>query len=266
MARFEKYTTHGASAMLYHNSREFSESFTPQNIDIDKTRTPLNYSLCENASTLKESKQYFKQRLSEIYCYKNSELKTLGQWVVTAPTDLAPEQEKDFFQAAHDYMNTLYGTKNCIQSIVHRDEGVKDDRGEIIAGKCHLHYSFIPAVKNKKYMRVDKRGCISKQNHYKEKCCIHDIITPTHLKQFNAGLQKLCDERGIKCTIANGATSGGNRTVAELKDKTRVKILTKENEKLRQELKNHEHTNSPWSNSRSGWSEKGGVKTWSHEY
>lgn len=153
--------------MLFHNSREFSESFTPTNIDIDRTRTSLNYSLCENASTLKESKQYFKTRLSEIFCYNNKELKTLGQWVVTAPSDLVPEQEKDFFRTAHDYMNSLYGVKNCIQSVVHRDEGVKNDNGEIIAGKSHLHYSFIPAVRNKKFMRVDKRGCISKQNHYR---------------------------------------------------------------------------------------------------
>ena len=265
MARFEKYTTHGASAMLFHNSREFPSGFAPKNIDIDEARTSQNYSLCENATTLKESRDYYKQRLNEIYCYKNVELKTLGMWVVTAPADLAPEQEKDFFQAAHDYMDFLYGKENCVQSIVHKDEGIKNADGEIVEGKAHLHYSFVPAVENKKYLQVDKRGCISKQNHYQEKCCIHDIVTPTHLKNFNSGLQQLCDERGIKCTIANGATSGGNRTVAELKDKTRVEILTKENEHLREQVKSKEHTTSPWSDSsRSGWS-KGANKEWQNE-
>ena len=77
MARFEKYTTHAAAAMLYHNSREVPEGFSPANIDIDKSRTVLNYSLNKNANTLKECKAYFRQRLSEIYCYKNVELKTL---------------------------------------------------------------------------------------------------------------------------------------------------------------------------------------------
>ena len=251
--------------MLYHNSREFPEGFSPANIDIDKSRTVLNYSLNKNATTLKECKAYFKNRLSEIYCYKNAELKTLGQWVVTAPADLTTEQTRAFFQAAHDYMNSMYGEQNCVQSIVHMDEGVKNDKGEIIAGRPHLHYSFIPATENKKYLHKDGRGCISKQNHYKEKCCVHDIINKQHLREYNSGLQKLCNERGIKCTIANNATAGGNRSVATLKDKTRIELLEKERIQLKDQLKEYEHKKSPWSDSSSGWSKSKGDKKWTFE-
>lgn len=267
MARFEKYTTHGASAMLFHNSREFPEGFTPKNIDIDKSRSNQNYNLCKNATTLKESKGYFKSRLGEIYCYKNAELKTLGQWVITAPADLAPAQEREFFEAARDYCDTLYSQKNCVQCIVHKDEGIKNASGVIVEGKAHMHYSFVPAVPNKKYMQPDGRGCISQQNHFREKCCVHDIITPSHLKGFNTGLQKLCDERGIKCTIGNGATSAGNRTVSELKEKTRVSILTKENEKLKDQIETLQHnkTSLSWVNSQASW-KKGEDKKWSQEY
>ena len=265
MARFEKYTTHAAAAMLFHNSREFPEGFSPANIDIDSSRSALNYSLNKNATTLKECKIYFKKRLSEIYCYKNAELKTLGQWVITAPADLPTELERAFFQSAHDYMNSLYGEKNCIQSIVHMDEGVKNDKGEIVAGRPHLHYSFIPATENKKYLQKDGRGCISKQNHYKEKCCVHDIINKQHLREFNSGLQKMCNERGIKCTIANNATAGGNRSVAQLKDKTRIELLEKERNQLKEQLKELEYNkqNNPWSKGSSGWSK--GEKTWNYE-
>ena len=77
----------------------------------------------------------------------------------------------------------------------------------------------------------------------------------------------MCDERGIKCTIGNGATSAGNRTVSELKEKTRVSILTKENEKLKDQIETLQYnkTSLSWGNSQASW-KKGEDKKWSQEY
>ena len=47
--------------------------------------------------------------------------------------------------------------KNCIQCVVHVDEGVKDHSGNHIAGAHHMHYTFIPAVQNKSYMKPNKK-------------------------------------------------------------------------------------------------------------
>ena len=59
--------------------------------------------------------------------------------------------------------------KNCIQCVVHVDEGVKDHSGNHIAGAHHMHYTFIPAVQNKSYMKPNKKGNITKQNTFEEK-------------------------------------------------------------------------------------------------
>ena len=75
----------------------------------------------------------------------------------------------------------------------------------------------------------------------------------------------MCNERGIKCTIANNATAGGNRSVAQLKDKTRIELLEKERNQLKEQLKELEYNkqNNPWSKGSSGWSK--GEKTWNYE-
>lgn len=270
MARVEKYKSRSVIFILKHNSRECPRS--PSNAEIDSSRSHLNYSLCENGSTASECQKYYRKRLSELYVYgkgNRQDVNTLCQWVITAPKDLAEDQERAFFQAANDFCSGLYGAENSIQCIVHYDEGIKNSEGKLIEGRPHLHYCFIPAVQNCKYLKPNLYGNISGSAIYKEKCCANDVLTRSHLRGWHNDFQKFLDSRGIKCTVLNGSTIGKGKTVEQLKLATKdeiIKELQVENTSLKSKI--HDIQNSEerkgWSHNQTGWSK--GIKTWQKEF
>lgn len=248
MAAMEKYTDSMVLYKLRHVTRE-SGKF-PSNIDIDHNLSGKNYSLAppDRGTTARENKRYYNKRMKEIYKYGRSDVNTAVQWVITAPKDLPAEQEKAFFTESYRYLNSLYGEKNCIQCVVHVDEGVRDRSGNHIAGSHHMHYTFIPAVQNKSYMTPNKKGNITKQNTFKEKISSDALLTRKHLQQFHPNYQRWLDSHGIDATVYSGVTGGKNRTVAELKTETRellkakeqIQSLKQENEKLKETIKSLE--------------------------
>ena len=244
MAAFEKYTDNAVIYKLRHNTRENPNP--PKNIDIDSKRTQYNYSLhpSECGSTARANKSYYNQRLKEVYHYNRADVKTACQWVITAPKDLSSEHEKVFFEETYNYLNSLYGKQNCIQAIVHYDEGVKNKNGEIIAGQPHLHYIFIPIIKNKGYMHPNKNGNITTSAQYEEKVCADQLINKRHLQNFHFNYQKWLNDRGIRCTVHSGITGGKNKSVEALKYETReiekakahIYELEKENAALKEKV------------------------------
>ena len=266
MGSFEKYMDNAVIYELKHNTREHARP--PKNIDIDPERTKDNYALhlAERGSSARQNKDYYNRRIQEVYRFNRADVKTACQWIVTAPKDLPLEQEKDFFRETYNYLNSLYGEQNCIQAIVHYDEGVKNEEGEIIAGRSHLHYMFIPVVENKKYLKPNKKGNITTAAKYREKVCADQLINKKHLEKFHPDYQKWLNDHGIRCTVHSGITGGKNRTVEELKYETReieksrarIRELEKENAELKEKVisleqqlsKQREH--SGWS-SAPGW-------------
>lgn len=248
MAAMEKYTDSMVLYKLRHVTRESGK--LPSNIDIDHNLSEKNYSLTppDRGTTARENKRYYNKRMKEVYKYGRSDVNTAVQWVITAPKDLPAEQEKAFFTETYRYLNSLYGEKNCIQCVVHVDEGVRDHSGNHIAGAHHMHYTFIPAVQNKSYMKPNKKGNITKQNTFEEKISSDALLTKKHLQQFHPNYQRWLDSHGIDATVYSGVTGGKNRTVAELKTETRellkakeqIQSLKQENEKLKETIKSLE--------------------------
>lgn len=243
MASIEKYTTGQVSYMLRHNSRENPRP--PSNIDIDPTRSALNYTLTpERGVTARECKNYYNERLSEVYHMNRADIITAAQWVITAPMDLPIDQEERFFQETYNYLNHLYGAENCIQCVVHYDEGVKGSDGQIIEGRPHLHYVFLPVVANKKYMKPNKKGNITKKNTFREKMCADELINKKHLKEFHPAYQNWLEQAGITATVHSGITGGKSRTVEQLKHETReierqkeiIASLEAENKQLKERV------------------------------
>lgn len=190
MASVEKFTAHAVVNQLRHNERMIEN---PSNPDIDLERSNENYSLAPDRGM--SSYDYFKERKSELYCYGRDDVKVMAGWVVTAPKDLPASQHEEFFKSCHKFLSDRYGEKNCIQSVIHKDE----------SGQPHLHYSFIPAVKDIK--------------HGGEKICANDVINPKELRNFHPDLQKHLRSDGIDANIMSGITKaqGGNKSVTELK-------------------------------------------------
>ena len=190
MASIEKYTKKAILYELRHNTRETVSP--PANVDIDSERTCLNESLApedrggaqpHDGKAARAARQYLKQRLSETYCYGRDDLVVAASWVITMPKDLPEEEREAFWRETYNFLNSLYDERNVIQAIIHRDEGLKID-GHVVAGEAHMHYMFVPVVKNEKFGKTNRYGNISGSALYEEKVCANELITKKHLEKF----------------------------------------------------------------------------------
>ncbi|MBS5327169.1 MAG: plasmid recombination protein [Lachnospiraceae bacterium] len=190
MASVKKFSNQAVVNQLRHIERTIA---SPKNTDIIPDREYLNYSLIPSRGI--SSYEYFKQRKAELYCYNRKDVKVLAGWIVTAPKTLFPHQQEHFFKIVHNFLCERYGTKNCIQSIVHADE----------SGQPHLHFCFIPVAPDLK--------------HGGEKICASEVLTQSELRNFHPALEKYLNENGLNIKILTGTTKaqGGNRTVSEMK-------------------------------------------------
>ena len=195
MASVAKFNMGAVCNQLRHNERLIAHSSNP---DIDPSRSDQNYSLLEPREI--SSYDYFLQRKEELYCYNRADVKVLASWVVTAPADLAQEQEDLFFEKTNEFLQERYGVENTIQSIVHYDEG----------GRPHLHYTFIPVTEDLR--------------HGGEKICANEVLPPQELRCFHPALQKYLDEAGVDCHVMTGITQeiGGSVSVDDLKKAERL--------------------------------------------
>lgn len=191
MASVQKFTEKAVLNQLRHNARMI---WNPANPDIDHQKSECNYSLAPDRGI--SAYDYFKQRKSELYCYRREDVKVMAGWVVTAPKGLPPDRQEDFFRAVYQFLSERYGKENCIQAIVHKDE----------SGQPHLHYCFIPVSPDKK--------------HGGEKVCANEVLNRQELRNFHPQLQKYLNEQGIPVKIMTGITAkqGGNRSVKEMKE------------------------------------------------
>ena len=190
MASVKKITESAVVNQLRHIERTIAH---PENMDIEKDRTVQNYSLLPQREI--SSYEYYRPRKSELYCYNRADVKVMAGWIVTAPKDLPMSEMEKFFNVTYEFLSERYGEKNCVQAVVHNDEG----------GQPHIHFLFIPAAADKK--------------HGGEKICANDVLNKAELRNFHSALQKYLLDHGVQANILTGITKtqGGNRTVRELK-------------------------------------------------
>lgn len=204
MACVTKFDQSAVSNFLRHLNRTIAN---PSNTDIDPSQSIYNYSLLP----FREISDYdfFLQRKSEVYCYGRKDVKVLASWVISAPADLAPEQERFFFKTVSDFLLDRYGENNAVSSIVHVDE----------LGKHHLHFAFLPITEDFR--------------HGGEKICANEVLTPTELRSFHPSLQKCLNEAGIPCHVTSGITQeiGGSVSVEDLKKAEKLIEIKRERER-----------------------------------
>ena len=224
MAHVEKFKESAVVNQIRHCKRNIKNN---RNKDIDPSRTHLNYSLTPDRGMGEYS--YYKKRKSELYCYGRKDLNTMAGWIVTAPKELKDrDKEYAFFHEVYKFLEERYGQENVICAEVHYDEGkmkeVKDRWGskagekegtvrkELVLGRPHLHFIFIPVVPDKNAKHI-ARG-------YTEKICCNDVLNRTELRRFHSDLEKHLKENGISVKIQTGITKahGRNYTVEELKE------------------------------------------------
>ena len=211
MANYAKYTRGAMGHMLkhYERAKDGNGNYLKfGNQDIDTKKTKQNYNLAPEHNQL----DFIHQRLSEVYCMNRKDVNIMCSWVVTAPEDLNPEQEKQFFQETYSFLEKKYGRENVVSSYVHKDEKTP-----------HMHFCFMPVVTDL------KRG---------QKISAFECVKRKDLEQFHEELQCCLKVKGISCSIINEATKEGNKSIKELKQRTALQTLQKVRRATKEEQAN----------------------------
>ncbi len=214
MAHVEKYTREQMGHICNHDSRKKDDGVQRSNENIDSSRTDLNYNLAERLQPL-SAVEFIQKRVSEVYCLNRKNVNVLCSWVVTLPKDFEGD-EKNFFQAAFDFLADRYGRENVVSAYVHRDEE-----------RDHMHFKFVPVKEITDEKEKKKKGCY--------KVCAKEILTRKELDVFHAELQKYLEEKlKCECHVLNGATANGNKMVMELKRQTLENKIVRLEEKAKE--------------------------------
>lgn len=211
MANYAKYTKGAMGHMLkhYERAKDGEGNYLKfGNQDIDTRKTWQNYNLAPSHNQL----DFIHERLSEVYCMNRKDVNVMCSWVVTAPEDLKPEQEKKFFQETYSFLEEKYGRENVVSSYVHKDEKTP-----------HMHFCFMPVVAD------PKRG---------QKVSAYECVKKKDLEQFHEELQHHLEKKGISCSIINEATKEGNKAIKELKQGTARQTLQKVRRATKEEQTN----------------------------
>jgi hypothetical protein len=208
MANVQKFTKATTGHLCAHYERAKGDDgeyirFGNQNINVSKT--PLNYNLAPDHDGGQVG--FIRQRTSEVKCLRRDDVNVMCSWVITKPKDYQGD-ESAFFRACYAFLSERYGEKNVISAFVHMDEVTP-----------HMHFAFVPVV-------VGKDG--------KEKVSAKVLLTKVELQRFHPELQRAL-ERALsqKVPVLNGATAGGNRTVAEMKAEEKKNDINAEASSMR---------------------------------
>jgi hypothetical protein len=191
MANVEKFTRAAIGHMCAHFQRAKGKDgeyirFGNQNIDTEKSQNNYNLAPEHEGGQV----DFIRQRTSEVKCLNRADVNVMCSWVVTLPKEFEPE--KEFFEATYQFLSDRYGKENVVSAYVHMDEK-----------QPHIHFSFVPIV-------LDKNE--------KEKVSAKEVLTKAELQRFHPELQAFLERvLNKEVPVLNGATAGGNRTVAELK-------------------------------------------------
>jgi len=212
MAHLAKYGRNSIARLSRHFERAKDVSGTYvkfNNININLSLTPLNYNLAPDRSDGQVA--FINRRLSEVRCLARSDVNIMCSWVITVPKDLVgTDYEKRFFQETYGFLEEKYGKENVISAYVHKDETTP-----------HIHFTFIPVVKDK------KRGDF--------KVSAKECITQNDLKTFHNKLDEHLKKNILGYTgniITGELKTRENKTITQLKESTQQINLIKKLDKL----------------------------------
>lgn len=172
--------------------------------NVDKDLTKNNYNLCERDI---KAIEYWEKRFNESKHSNQKKTAVMSDLVLTEPKGLTEEQSKQFFKESYSFLSERYGKENIISAWVHCDEP---------DAQRHMHLCLLPI--NKETNRCSARGVFSKEE----------------LQSVHTELQEHLDiSLDFSAKILNGATSGGNKSIEQLK----AEKLQKENQELNDRLR-----------------------------
>lgn len=166
MAHIEKYQASALGNMLGHYERraELENGYERENID--PSRTPENYNLCERDSPL----GFVDERIGELDLKRapRKDAVRMVDTVVTLPASYTGDV-REFMEATKETLDGIFGAENCVGAWVHMDETTP-----------HMHYASVP---------VTEDGRLSAKS----------LLNRTFMKRFHDRLESgVCERLGIE--------------------------------------------------------------------
>ena len=224
MAAFAKYKKEAVGRLLLHNNRSGTDGVEHTNEEIDNEKTHLNYHFKKGTA------EDVKKRVDEVWKQNRGNYAVMGEIIVTLPQDVKARDERAFFRSVYDFYCADFGEKNIINAIVHKDETTP-----------HIHLDFVPVVVGTKGLDKEKSWVKKALQEWEEengdkefeRLACRTKIDRLYLKRMHERLSAyVAQDLGYHCSILNGATVNGNKTVLELKVQTlNEKILEAEMQK-----------------------------------
>ena len=197
MANMKAYKQSNVAGILRHVERL---NPNPSNDCIDPERTKDDYNLAPDRGI--SSYDYYKNRLSQVYKQKRSDINTMFSWCIALPHDVPAEKSPLFFKLTYEFLGARYGAQNIVSACVHLDETTP-----------HMHTEIMPIIANDK---------ITANRPQSEKLDFGSVVNRNELRNFHKDYAKYMESHGMKCGVYTGITAaqGGNKTVRELKAET----------------------------------------------
>lgn len=265
VAEIEKHNDESMMMLLKHSDRQLTND---SNLEIVSEKSDLNYSITLDHGGMTDM-EYYQKIVGDSYLYgrgskREAEAVTCCSWVITLPKEVSdystvgkdeiirlhPDEEKQFFQGALDFVAKRYGEENIVHAKVHYDEG----------GQPHIHIYFVPrkeldhdqvhfktttikkAVQTEsgrweytfRYKtdengeRIALKNYSKMSDYYDYKLAASEIINPVELKHFHPDFAEYLRENNLPgaTSVHTGVTGGKNISVGAMKEFTRATGLT----------------------------------------
>jgi hypothetical protein len=222
---FQKYKAAQLGHLFDHNNRTAGDGCKRANEGIDDERTSLNYHFKKGTTA------DVGQRVSELFSIRKDFAVVMGEFVISLPHDVKPEDERKFFSGVYEFFCNDFEEKNIINAVVHKDEE-----------RPHMHLDFVPAVKgafpvvDEERKNSDYRYLLQEKwkaehgltDETMERLCCKDLINREYLANLHPRMSVYIEEvLGYECEILNGATENGNKTVMQLKNERLAEEITR---------------------------------------
>ena len=166
MAHIEKYQASALGNMLGHYERRAELEHGYERDNIDPSRTPENYNLCERDNPL----GFVDERIAALDLKRapRKDAVRMIDTVVTLPAAYHGDT-REFMAAVKETLDGIFGAENCAGAYVHMDETTP-----------HMHYASVP---------VTSDGRLSAKS----------LLNRTFMKQFHDRLEAgVCERLGIE--------------------------------------------------------------------
>ena len=166
MAHIEKYQASALGNMLGHYERRAELEHGYERENIDPSRTPENYNLCERDNPL----GFVDERIAALDLKRapRKDAVRMIDTVVTLPAAYHGDT-REFMAAVKETLDGIFGAENCAGAYVHMDETTP-----------HMHYASVP---------VTSDGRLSAKS----------LLNRTFMKQFHDRLEAgVCERLGIE--------------------------------------------------------------------